>query len=138
MTVSVGCLSTKRLEEFGNVLAAFVPLHQHHGLARMIIHRPQPIAFRGGAGRWNHDLLSLGTPHLAQRRVPTHIEFVGIVKDFIAFQVVTRFFNRLFLTWYSGSGLLILCCGRLITIPAALRCSRTVSIPTRIPVCSAR
>src|SRR5262245_2965693 len=104
----------------------------------MVVDRPNAIVSGGLSRCRDHYLLSLGTPQRPQGRKPTHIEFVRIIKDGSRFQVIAGLLNRLFFTRYSGSGLLILCWGRLSTISACFRWTRTVSAATRIPVCSAR
>src|SRR5262249_20246888 len=79
----------------------------------------------------NHHLLSDRTPQGPQGWLPTNVKFVSIVEDLPGLQVITCVFNRLFFTWYSGSGLEILCWGRERTTPPALRARRTVSSETR-------
>src|SRR5512139_1654116 len=111
---------------------------QHYRLTGMIIDRANAVALvRLSRGR-NHDLLALWAPHRSQGRHPREVELIRIIEDLLRFQGRTGVFNRLFLTAYSGSGLLIVCCGRLMTMSAAFRWHRTVSASTRIPVCSAR
>jgi len=71
------------LQQFGHLLAAFVASHQDNCRAAVIIDRAQAIALVGLVWGVNHHLLSDRTPHAAQRRQPTDIELVGVVKHFI-------------------------------------------------------
>src|SRR5262245_40669535 len=103
----------------------------------MIVDPANTIVFFGLAWGRDHDLLALRAPHRSQGGMPADVKFISIVEDFIDFQVVSFLFDRFFLTRYSGSGLLTLCWGRLMTISAAFKCKRMVSVETRSPVCSA-
>src|SRR5262245_32345686 len=103
----------------------------------MIVDPTNPVMLFGLAWGRDHDLLALRAPHRSQGRMPTDVKFISIVEEFIGFQVVPFLFNRFFFTRYSGSGLLTLCWGRLMTISAAFKCKRMVSVETRSPVSSA-
>jgi len=97
------------LKEFGNLSAAFATTKQDQTFAGMVVDGAYPIVFRGLSRCADHDLLAHWTPHRPQGRQPAHIELVGVVEHIPFVQAITGFFDRLFLTSYSGSGLLILC-----------------------------
>jgi hypothetical protein len=103
----------------------------------MVIDGTNAIPFRGLPGRGHHHVLPFRAPPGPERGHPGEIALVGIVKDLPGLQTVTDRFNRLFFTWYAGLGLVMGCWGRLKTMLAALRCTRTVSASPRMPGCSA-
>ena len=125
------------LQKLGNLWSALASPEDDKGFSRMVVDPTDSIMLLGLSRCGYHDLLSFGTPYRFKRRLPTHIEFVRIIEDFAWFQVVSLLFNRLFFNSYSGSGLLTLCCGRLMTISLSLKISRTVSVEKRRPVSSA-
>src|SRR5262249_45922227 len=125
------------IQELGDLLAALVPLQEDHCFPSMIVDGANAVVLGGLSRSGNHHLLPFGAPHRPQRGKPTEIEFIGVIEDIPRFPMVSGRFNRLFFTTYSGSGLLIVCWGRLKTISAAWRWTRTVSFCTRIPVRSA-
>jgi hypothetical protein len=53
--------------------------------------------------------------------MPADVELISIVEGLARLQVIAGVFNRLFLSAYSGSGLVIVCCGRLNAILPASR-----------------
>src|SRR5215210_7494040 len=103
----------------------------------MVVDRADAVSPGGLGGRRDHHLPALRAPYGLQSRHPAQAELVRVVETIARFEPVAGFFDRLFLRAYSGSGLLIVCWGRLSTMPWAFRCSRTVSYSTRMPVCSA-
>src|SRR5215204_4882974 len=104
----------------------------------MIVDRTNAVGTKVLTRCGDHDLLSFGTPHRAEGWQPTQVELVGVIEDGAGLKVVSDVFNRLFLSSYSGSGLLTLCCGRLKTIPWSASSCATVTLLTRIPRSSAR
>ena len=133
-----GMLREDCVQQFGNFTTTFVRAKERNGFPRMIVHGTQTIAFRWLSRRGNHDLLSARTPQRAQRWKPAEIKFVGVIKNLANVQMITRFLDRLFFSSYSGSGLVILCCGRLITMSFCFKSRRRVSSENRRPVWSAR
>lgn len=130
-------LVDQRLQQFGDFSAALAPPKQDDRLAGMVIDSAQAITPIRLPGCRDHHLLAFRAPESTQGGQPTDIELVRVVEHIAWFQVIARFFDRLFFTWYSGSGLLILCWGRLSTMSAFLSNRRTVSVETRRPVFSA-
>src|SRR5512143_444374 len=94
---------------------------QHHRLASMIIDRANAVTLRRLPRGRNHDLLAVRTPQRPQGGHPGEVELIGRIADLPRFQRRTGFFNRLFCTGYSGSGLLMVGWGRLMTMSAAFR-----------------
>ncbi len=127
-----------RLPAIRNLLSPLSSTNDHHRSSPMIVDRSQTIMHFGLSQRWDHQLLPFRAPHLAQSRQPTDIELIRIVKDFVSLHPISSFINRLFLIWYSGSGLEIVCCGRLNAISSFANSRRIVSSETRMPVFSAR
>src|SRR5713101_79181 len=125
------------LQQFGHFTTALSSLEQNDGFTRVIIHGTQPVSTVRLTWGGDHHLFTFGAPQCPQGRQPTDIEFIGIIEYVALFQLVAGVFNRLFLTRYSGSGLLILCWGRLSTMSAFFSTRRTVSVETRWPVFSA-
>jgi len=125
------------LQQFGHLAAAFVAPGDHYCLTRIPIDCAEPIVARGLHRRCNHHLLAFGTPHGTQGRQPADIELVGVVEDFAGPYAGAGVFDRLFLSAYSGSGLVILCCGRLSAMSAARSSRNTLGTLMRRPVCSA-
>src|SRR5215217_1697526 len=130
-------LLQQRLQQFGDLTPALTPTDEDHRLAGMVVDRSDAVALFGLGWRLDHHLLALRSPHRLEGGHPAQVELVGVVEDLSRSEVVASLFNRLFLRAYSGSGLVMVCWGRLSTIPAAFRCTRTVSYSTRMPVCSA-
>src|SRR5258707_6932155 len=124
-------------QERRDLFAALVPLQEHHRFPTVLVHGSTAVVLGRLSGGGNHHRLSLGAPHRPQRGEPTEIELIRVIEDIPRFPVVAGRFTRLFLSAYSGSGLLIVCWGRLNTISAAWRWTRTVAFSTRIPVRSA-
>jgi hypothetical protein len=125
------------LQQLSHLAASFASSDQHEGFSRMVVDCTKTIAFPGLSGRRDHHLLALPAPHRSERWQPADVELVGVVEHLTWLQSIPRVLNRLFLTLYSGSGLLMVCWGRLSTIPAFFSSLRTVSSETRMPVCSA-
>src|ERR671912_105417 len=99
-----------------------------HGPARQRSpYRADAVALLGLGGRRDHHLLAFGTPYRLQCRHPTQVELVGVVEAIARPEAVPCSLDRLFLSAYSGSGLVIVCWGRLRTMPAVFRCARTLS-----------
>jgi hypothetical protein len=111
----------ERLQQFGDLAAPFVPAQEHDRLAGMIVHGADAEVSRRLSRRKDHDLLPFRAPQRAQGRQPTHVELIGVVEDVTGLQLVACLFDRLFFTAYSGSGLVMVCWGRLSTMSAALR-----------------
>ena len=130
-------LVQERLQQCRDLPTPFVGFAQDHGLSRMVIDGANALALRGLAWRGDHHLLAFRTPHGFEGRQPGEIARIGIVKDLPGLQAIAGRFHRLFFPWYSGSGLLMVCWGRLKTMSASCRCRRTVSASTRMPVWSA-
>ena len=131
-------LLQQRFEQLGDLGATLTPADQDDRLASMVVHRPDAVALFGLGGRRDYHLLALRTPHGLEGGHPAQVELVGVVEVISRFEyAVAGLFDHLFLRAYSESGLLMVCWGRLSTIPAAFRCIRTVSYSTRMPVCSA-
>src|SRR5260370_6674276 len=130
-----GVFLHQSVQQLGDLFAPLAPLQEDHRFPAVIVHGSNAVVLRWLSGGGNHHLLSLGAPHGPQRGKPTEIELIGVIEHIPSFQFVAGCFNRLFFTAYSGSGLLIVWWGRLNTISAALRWTRTVSFCTRIPVC---
>src|SRR5258708_5673810 len=126
------------VQQLSDLFAPLVPLQEDHRFPRVIVHGANAVVLGRLSWGGDHHLLSLGAPHGSECGEPTEIELIGVIEDIPGAQVVAGCFNRLFFTAYSGSGLLMVCWGRLNTISAALRWTRTVSFSTRIPVCSAK
>ena len=120
-------LVQQRLQQLGHFLASLSFADQDNSLSAMIVDGPQPVMHLGLS--WGRDphLLPFGAPHRSQSGQPAHIELVGIVEHLPWLQSVSGFFDLLFFTWYSGSGLLMVCCGRLNTISSLASSRRTVS-----------
>jgi hypothetical protein len=135
--VSGRVLVHQSLQQFGHFATALSAPKQNDGFTRVIIHGTQPVASVGLTRGGDHHLLAFGAPQRSQGWQPTDVKFIGVVKDIPWFQAVSCVFNRLFFTWYAGSGLLILCWGRLSTMSAFFSTRRTVSVETRRPVFSA-
>jgi hypothetical protein len=133
----IGMFLQKGFQEFGDFFTPLVSAYENDGFSGMVVDSPDAIVLLGLAWSWDHDLLSFWAPHRNQGWQPGQVEFISVIKHFLRFQVVSDVFDRLFLTLYSGSGLLMVCCGRLKTIPPALSTRRTVSVETRNPVSSA-
>src|SRR5215211_748061 len=120
-------LLQKRLQKFGDLGAALATADQHHRLAGVVVDRPDAVALFGLGWGLDHHLLALGAPHRLEGRHPAQVELVCVVEMIPRLQPVAGFFDRLFLRAYSGSGLVMVCWGRLKTMPSAFRCTRTVS-----------
>ncbi len=75
----------KLLKELGNLFASFSFTNNYHRFPGMIIDRPDAEPFVGLSRRWNHYLLTNGTPHGFQGGLPTHIKLISVVKDCIGF-----------------------------------------------------
>jgi hypothetical protein len=116
-----GVLIQQGLQQLGYLPPALPASEEHHRLPGMVIDGPDTIVFSGLSWCGDHDLLAFGTPHGPQGGQPTEVEFIGVIKDFFCLQAISGFLNRLFLTRYTGSGLLILCWGRLSTMSASSR-----------------
>ena len=93
----------------------------------MVVHRSDAVTLFGLGGSGDHNLLAFRSPYRLEGRHPTQVELVGVVEMISRPEAVAGLFDRLFLKAYSGSGLVMVCWGRLRTIPAAFRCTRTVS-----------
>src|SRR5690606_25288234 len=128
----------ERFEEFGHFAPPLVPTHEHHRLPRVVVHRAEAVVPRRLPRRWDHHLPPLRAPHRPERGAPGDVELVGVVERLPRLQAVALLFNRLFLSSYSGSGLVTLCWGRESTTPPSLRSRRTVSCESRSPVSSAK
>ena len=74
-------LVQQSLQKFSHFLPPFTLTQQNDGLARVVVDRAKAIMLRRLTGCANHDLLAPRTPHGAQRRKPTQVELVCIVKD---------------------------------------------------------
>jgi hypothetical protein len=126
-------------EQLGSLPPALAATEQDHRLAGVVVDRPDAVSLGVGwvgvsiitcSGPW-------GSTSPAASASSSQVELVGVVEVIFWFEALAGFFDRLLLRAYSGSGLVMVCCGRLCTIPAAFRCTRTVSYSTRMPVCSA-
>src|SRR5271157_2433563 len=106
---SRGMFVQQSLQQLGHFLASLSFADQDHGFTSMVVDRSQAIVNLGLTRGRDHHLLPFGTPHRTQGREPTDIEFICIVEYIACLQSVSGFFNLLFFTWYSGSGLLIVC-----------------------------
>ncbi len=125
------------LPSFGNFAAALVAAKEDLGFGGVVVDGADAGVLGWLTGRRDHDRLSLRPPHSVQGREATDVEFSRIIKVVSWLHAGAGSFDRLFLTRYSGSGRLILGCGRLSTISGFARCKRTVSASTRMPVTSA-
>src|SRR5258708_20148299 len=126
-------LVEQRLQQLGDRAPSLVAPHEHHRLPRVVVERANAIVF-GRLGRGvHHHLLARWTPPGTPRRQPTHVALVGVGEDRVRCEAVARIVNRLFFPAYSGSGLLMVCCGRLSTMSPAFRRRRPVSTPTPLP-----
>jgi hypothetical protein len=128
-------LLQERFQQFGRLASALASTDEDHRLASVVVDRPDAVAlFLGWAGVGIITCWPFGL-HIALRvGIQLRLELLGIVEDVCRSEVVAGLFERLFLRVYSGSGLVMVCWGRLKTIPAAFKCSRTVSYSTRMPV----
>ena len=115
------------LKQLRNLSATLVALELHNGFPRMIVNRANAVILVGLPRSGNHHLLAFRTPHRMQGGKPTEIKLILIIEHLTGLQVITGLFNRLFFSRYSGSGLLIVCCGRERTISASASTRRTVS-----------
>ena len=88
-------------QQLCNFLSPFSLLNEHDRFSGMVMGCSQAVMHFRLSRRWDHHLLSSGTPHFPQGGQPTYVEFIRIIKDFIVLQPVSGVFNRLFLTWYS-------------------------------------
>jgi hypothetical protein len=107
--VPVGCLFRSASKSSAISLRRLCRLAEHHRFSRVIVHGAKALVLGRLSGGRDHHLLSLGTPHRPQRGKPTEVELIGVIKHIPCTQSVTGVFNRLFLTAYSGSGLLMVC-----------------------------
>src|SRR3954462_936807 len=103
----------------------------------MVVDRSDSVALFRLGGRWDHNLLAFWSPYRLQGWHPAQVELVGVIEVLSRGETVAGLFDRLFLRAYSGSGLVMVCWGRLKTIPVAFKCTRTLSQVTRMPVVSA-
>src|SRR4051812_7417169 len=99
--------SQEGLQQFGDLAPALVAAGDDDGLAGGPVDRTQTVPARGLGRRGDHPLLADWTPHGPQGRMPTDVEFVGIVEDLPGLQTIASRLDRLFLIAYSGSGLVI-------------------------------
>lgn len=106
----------ERLQQFGDLSTAFMQPEADHRFARVLVHRPDPVVLVGLAWGRNHHLLPFRAPHGAPGGEPAQMKRIRIIEHFAWFQAITGRFNRLFFPRYSGSGLVIVCWGRLSTI----------------------
>jgi len=102
-------LVQQSLQQLCHFPASFSSADQHDRLSGMVVDCSQAIMNLGLSWGWDHHLLSLWAPHRSQGRQPTDVEFIRIVEHLTWLQSVSGFFNRLFLTWYCGSGLEMVC-----------------------------
>ena len=117
----------QRFEQLSDLGAALASTDEDDRLAGVVVHRAYAVALSGLGWRWDHHLPPFRAPHRLEGGHPAQVELVGVVEDIARFETAAGFFDRLFLRAYSGSGLVMVCWGRLKTIPAAFRCTRTLS-----------
>jgi hypothetical protein len=107
-----------RLQPFSDLTPPLRLTEKDPRFPRMIIDGPSAIALLRLARGWEHPLLPQPTPQRWSGWQPTDLEFVRLVKHLACFHAISRRFDRLFLTSSSGSGRLMLGCGRLKTMPS--------------------
>src|SRR5918993_2728933 len=126
------------LQKLGHLAPPLAPARDDDSLAAVPVDRAQAVApgwLRGGG---DHHLPPDEAPHGPDRRVPADVELVGVVEGLARLQAATGRFDRPFFSAYSGSGLVMVCCGRLRRIPPSRSRRQTLAPLTRIPVSSAK
>jgi hypothetical protein len=94
----LGMFLEQGLEEFGHLLAPLMASAEDHRFPGMGVDGAKAIVF----GRWswsrNQHLLACRAPHGPEGWQPCEVVLVCIVADLLRGQVITRLFERLFLT----------------------------------------
>jgi hypothetical protein len=133
-----GRLVNQRRQPFGDRLATLPASAAHHGFARLVVDRAQTIALVRVSWRRPHDWRAPQAPQGAHGGPPAAMAFVRLGQHLAGGHIVTGVCPRLLWSADSGAGLLILCGGRLRTMPAGCSARRPVASATRSPGCAAR
>jgi hypothetical protein len=88
-----GMFVDQGLPQLGDLTTTFAAPEQHNGFTRIVVDSAQAIPFIRLTGGGHHHVLALRAPHGAEGWQPTHVTFVGVIKDLACGQLAASRFS---------------------------------------------